>query len=364
MKNIFFQKYHFLLYVLLIWGIESLAQNQIGFSYIPCINCTANNAEDDPFTLTFQYGGVTNFETNHMVSDFGPRYPNDYDWHNGVDFSAEAGDADFGDKILSISAGRVARIEALGSYNLIMVDGDNGRDYAYGHIFRGNVQHGSNLGNMVWVVRGGGLGIAIVFVGENRAIGVQGGTVTYQGTTYTVQTHVNADEAIAPVGDSGGNNGNYAAHVHLYEIPAVDPPNVNWGSGSHALLLNPLSHINHSIPEHSQVLCHPGDAYLPPTPGILLSYDDDPTSIRTRDSYTGTNGALFVPDVNKVQFFIKANGSASYGLIRGNSYIGEVKYGGSTADNNKYPVDSDLARSNILSNNHQECHKDWYPSAV
>ena len=149
-----YQKYIISLCLIVFLESTNYAQNQIGFSYMPCTNCTANNAEGDP--AIFQYGVLTNFRANHVASDFGPRDPNDYDWHNGVDFGTEPGDADLGDQLLAIEGGNVARI--LGGsgndYVTIMIDGDNGHDFAFGHIFRDDPDDGDNLGNMVWIERG------------------------------------------------------------------------------------------------------------------------------------------------------------------------------------------------------------------
>ena len=339
-----YQKYIISLCLIVFLESTNYAQNQIGFSYMPCTNCTANNAEGDP--AIFQYGVLTNFRANHVASDFGPRDPNDYDWHNGVDFGTEPGDADLGDQLLAIEGGNVARI--LGGsgndYVTIMIDGDNGHDFAFGHIFRDDPDDGDNLGNMVWIERGQPLGQAIIFVGDGRAIGESGGMVTYDGVTYNVQNHVDANDAIAPLGDSGSciQDGSCPAHVHLYEIPASNPPNTGWGANSHAILLNALGSIAFPNPSHNPVLYH--SANDPLTPGILLNYENTPTSIRIRDNYAGQNGALYVPDVNKIKFFIRTNDSpSSYEFIRGNSYISEINYGG-ILGGNKYPsyiVDND-----------------------
>jgi|GEM_PF-6922233 len=76
--------------------------------YMPCIEC--NSVNHDDATETFTYGNIRPFEAQHVVSDYGPRDlgSDHYDWHGGVDYSSEGGDADLGDAIIAVSRGYVS----------------------------------------------------------------------------------------------------------------------------------------------------------------------------------------------------------------------------------------------------------------
>ncbi|MFN0173536.1 MAG: PKD domain-containing protein [Saprospiraceae bacterium] len=324
MKNIF----QLLVSILLLVPGVAPAQ-QWGIQYTRCSTCTAANVEDDPNITLFEYDNPQNYLGTHTSSDYGPRPYNNYDWHNGIDISSESGDDDMGDKILALSAGGIAQIDGNGSYKVIQIN-SFGADYAYGHIFRTSTETGDNLGSMVLFQSG--VFWYIFFVDEDKVLGQVGApnTVVYDGTTYTVQKNVAFNESVGPIGDSGDNS--FPAHVHLYSIP---DGNTNWNSSSHTILLNPLaSPILYPSSDHNLQMLHSNNANLM---GVLLKYDNTPTSIRVRDSYTP--GVGYVPNTNSVKFFIKPkNSTAEFRKIKGGSYMGEIIYGGRPDEYAKFPA--------------------------
>jgi hypothetical protein len=59
------------------------AQNTSPVLYAPCETCDSGNHNEN--NHNFQYGGVREFDAEHVTSDFGPRDLGE-DWHGGVDF--------------------------------------------------------------------------------------------------------------------------------------------------------------------------------------------------------------------------------------------------------------------------------------
>lgn len=94
--------------------------------YTVCNNCSPDEGDDNMQT-TYTYGRAINYQSIDIVSDFGARWFNGYDWHKGVDYrpSQFSGtpDGGRGTGILSIEDGRIERIVANGGFKYLVVQG-------------------------------------------------------------------------------------------------------------------------------------------------------------------------------------------------------------------------------------------------
>ncbi|OGS19804.1 MAG: hypothetical protein A2252_02735 [Elusimicrobia bacterium RIFOXYA2_FULL_39_19] len=169
-----------------------------------------------------------------ITSDFGPRNVIDGTWfHQGIDFSAAAGDADYGTPITAIESGLVTDIGRLNNSSIyqIRITGIYG-EWAYLHIFRNNVfkinnwelrlgvilknpnaPYDSKSANIIILWSGTQaqkiLALAdytgyLVFTGDSYILDINGNPIKTQGS-------VSLGEQIAPMGDSGTGD----VHLHL-----------------------------------------------------------------------------------------------------------------------------------------------------
>lgn len=123
---------------------ELSAQINGGVVDVEGTGCSVVEDADTGADSTYTYKTKTKYKTEHLVSDFGPRYLTTkafYDWHGGVDFSKEKDNKDRGDAIIPLKLGRVylkiVNIKGQSKksgYKWIGIDESGDKDYGYEHI--------------------------------------------------------------------------------------------------------------------------------------------------------------------------------------------------------------------------------------
>ncbi len=96
-----------LILAVILCSVQLFSQNY-SVEYYNCTTCNAGN--HDNINAVFEYSdNPIKFLTEYVKSDYGPRDTGSdhYDWHGGIDYSSEAGNADFGDGIVCIRDGVV-----------------------------------------------------------------------------------------------------------------------------------------------------------------------------------------------------------------------------------------------------------------
>lgn len=190
--------------------------------------------ENDPLNGTYTYSTATSYITEDITSDFSMRKLRSSPWHKGVDykrFNVRGTDGDLGDAIVAMDNGTVKRI--VGTHNAFKyLTVDYGGDkMGYGHIFWTNKETMPppyfKSGKFIlkrcdppradyFAIINTQTGDAISDYVDMSANGNSPAFVTnpIDGSRIQVTNQVTADQAIAPIGDSGTGD----SHVHLYRF--------------------------------------------------------------------------------------------------------------------------------------------------
>ena len=318
------------------------------------------------------------YNAGNIASDYGPRILDGrHDWHGGVDFSAADVDEDLNYRILALYAGRVVRFVTTSSYYL-MIDAQDvdpatqqvvnrDLDLAYVHIFR-NGDQASNMLRGEFIIRpidGFPNQYAILNTRTEVAIGVcptnncSGLTVTYGGQQYSVSNNVIQGQAIAPVGDSYGGQGNLSAHLHLQAVANTT------GGIADGNDMNPLAYVTYPAPTYDfNIFTKMPNATA--IEGLSVNYPssvnsssaDTKTPIKLRVSLVqgqsaGQNATSNrIMDIERVELnMVPVNGRTRttpvahyYNYIVGTNLASTIQYGGiRRTQPNRYPTQIQVA---------------------
>ena len=337
---------YFSLFFLCLANIFSLSLFSQNFpvQYKECDNCRTS-PENDVEATNYTYGGLNTFQTNQISSDYGPRRlgADHYDWHGGVDYTSQGGDADRGDLLIAIQGGDVI-LNVDGNYKRIYIDNAD-YDFGYGHIFWRTTSFPVISGECalkkmlfphteqtaliipVFDIQGNVIGHA--------AIGEMPGQVVFENETIDVQTTVAAGDIIGPIGDSYSSTGNLDAHLHLYSFP-----NNNFDE-SDAVTKDPLEFVNHDAPNYdTKIIQQDG------TEGITLTYPGTTnSSIRVRPRMPDEANGVSVyqnntMNIDEVRVLMKKSfqDDSHYAPIQGPTYESRISHG-VRINSVRYPAD-------------------------
>lgn len=248
----------FLLCLIGLFKLDLSGQDlNIPVHYQLCDNCSSSEGGDDLET-EYTYGQLLPYRSRDVTSDFGARYLG-YDWHKGVDYKPlQVAGGGRGTAIIAAETGSVHTISANNGFKYIAIDGAN--NFGYGHIFNSRNPSGTYLQSGAFVLKAMDTPnteeYAIINLETGVAIAAVSGKVTLDGTEYTVETEVEStSQAIAPMGGSGGSNGNFydtdpfAVHLHLYQFRDIDASSLI--SEAHETnCMDPLAVVSHDQPDY------------------------------------------------------------------------------------------------------------------
>ncbi len=348
-----------ILLLMLITHSSLIAQYDV--EYLDCPTCNVNNHNN--MNITFTYDSTpTAYVSSDVTSDYGPRdlgspSHSRYDWHGGVDYSAQVLDDDIGDGIIAIVGGTIhtLRIGNRG-YKYIFIDGDH--DFGYGHMFTSDdptrtSNYTAKSGNFFIKLRIGGIYDIemdyVLITQDNRALStISGYEVIHPITHDTLITTnvVNAGETIGPIGNSI-STGRVTAHLHLYAFE-----NNNFSTDD-SITKNPLSLVNHEIPNYIVTIEEPreiqnrGLSFAPQQQLVRLNYHPPDTATSTIlvkvEAENGRNGNTYnnlVFNIEKVEIFIKKSyeDNQDYTYIKGPWDESKIIYDGVIGNtDNRYP---------------------------
>ena len=323
--------------------------------------------------ITFQYGDrgtngthTTIDMTSSMVtSDYGNRYIEYYDWHNGLDLGILEHDY-----ILSLESGTVTRIFGLQSFKFIVINGD--QDFSYGHIFHNNNQtnygydnpnneEGMTSGHLVLKVMNDpndDLYAIINTVTQTAISEIEGAVVTYQfegdpyATNITATNQVLAGQVIAPVGTSGNwGSGGFSPHLHLYSVrDDTKLPGTVWDAPAgellaHSNLSDPLELIIHDEPDYEIDITLENGLYGDQCSSIKVKCEMiDPSTGTPPPIGNGYNNVVM--DIDDVDLCIQNSITQDFSWIQGPTYDSWISHGGREA-RSIYPsgISGDVAGS-------------------
>lgn len=321
----------------------------------------------------------TNYQltSKNVSSDYGRRESSTSKFHRGVDFNvynftvgADGSTShtwmqDEGFTIKSINAGRIARLYLDGSYKIISIDGDDGINFAYGHIF-GNTGNDTQSGQFLMHNAAAPLNerVIIYHPGQVDSYMLTDATdasianivysyppgVTPPATVYSVanrnlRNRVDPDDEIAPI----GNSGFVGPHVHLYKLENA--------SETTTTSLQEISNCKDPLYDLSETEFQNPDYEL----DILVNQEhlhtlDNSTTIlnavRVRvdwsgsaDEVTTSDNQLYagaVLDINGVEVLIKKSSEviSDYKLVEGQLHLSKIYEGsvlGPGGDSETYP---------------------------
>lgn len=306
-------------------------------------------------------GQIIQMPTNSLTSDFGRRHSvwtgsrwSPSPWHMGTDYQPQNCD---GLSLVSIGSGRVQNIENIPNsnettyYKILTIDGgtwngsafnDNGNDFGYGHIFN-DVEAGIGTlsGNFVFLKMNSPNQDDYAILNLNSvpaiAIGkIDGGTVTYEDTSYTVTNKIIEDQLIAPIGGSGG----YAPHLHLY-MPKSPSQNVQGVNNAK----NPLELVAYTPATYNITIDNLYRLTNASNPNVLYGCSGLDTTnnaaIRVKVAMQEQGTTTFFNstyDVEEVRLLIKGcyESENAYRLIQGTSLESRIKMGG-LKNSQRYP---------------------------
>lgn len=203
-----------LFFTILLLQITLYSQNDIYYLRYQTIN--------DPNANPPTYNAPTEFETQHISSDYGRRHCEGCtsQWHRGVDYNNSHV---VGDRILSINDAIVEKINGDYGYKYIITSGEH--HFGFGHLFTDETppQSGLVCGDMVLKKMVGSDKYAILNLTSMTAIGcidgIENPMVEYNGQNIEVTDVVDADQPIGIIGNSGTPPTN--VHLHLYMFSDV-----------------------------------------------------------------------------------------------------------------------------------------------
>ena len=217
-----------LLSFVITFAIINIAIGQ-NVQYQVCNSCLSTDA-NDPDTVLFNYDPAISFDPRDIEGDYDRRWwpgaPQGSRWHTGLDMSSRddgGGDADRGDAILAIEGGVITILDGVG-YKMLVIEGDDGHHFGYGHLFRKENPGNTHIKSGNFVLKklyNESERYSIINLATCVAISENSGdTVIFQNNfcqrdTFITVNRVTAGQAIAPIGDSGGSNSNYISHLHL-----------------------------------------------------------------------------------------------------------------------------------------------------
>ncbi|HOC94103.1 MAG TPA: hypothetical protein PKH33_17270, partial [bacterium] len=271
-----------------------------------------------------------------MVSDYGPRANNGYDFHAGIDYSAAAGDTDAGTPIPAVESGRISSVGRRGNFRSIGIDGSGtGDEWHYLHLFRDcktvticDVVPERGNTSVEWVykasvsfvdpVTGNARGNGNVIIRRNASTqkalvvyceyGFDGSWISINnqyvknenGNNATCSGTVTAGDFVGPMGDSGGD---YDVHLHL-------GLNYRWRTAPNAPTFdNPLYHLRYNDPSYVVRISEPNSKTQP-----FVVYHQRP--IKTEAVIASVEQkAKSGFDLNKVGVYLKRKGEATAEII-------------------------------------------------
>ena len=359
--------------LMLIFPFVSLIAQPHTVQYLNCPNCTERNHAMTGTIFTYDTV-VTNYQSVHVASDYGPRDigSDHYDWHGGVDYSSEGGNADFGDGIIAIRGGTIQTISN-GRYKYIFINGTdqanvNGTmvdyDFGYGHLFQSQ-EINQKSGNFYWqqVIGTSNPRRYAIIINDSTALFDNAiSFVIHPSTNDTIQTtnQVTAGQVIGPIGNSISRS-SVSAHLHLYMFE-----NNQFGTGDD-ITKNPLQFLDHQSPDWEVDLFEVVNGRDPlhihrrgndtidhrntpwprfePTdndrgfeliyPGTLVS----PALVRARMSGVA-NGNTYnnaVSDIDKIEVLIRSD-SDTFRVIQGPYYFSSLRLDGRVNNETRHPA--------------------------
>lgn len=352
----------------------------VSFLVATCIAPKCFSQQNYSFEITDSHTNTDyQMENRNVSSDHGRREGNLSKFHNGVDFNIlnflANGTWDglpfieTGFTIKSINAGSIAKMYlGEGIYKIITVEGDDGVNFGYGHVFSDDLSNVDESGEFLkyrdtphleWVIiyhprqadsyiltadSDADLampGYSIDYTYDpNPAIPNDDITVTYTvaGPNNRILNDVTQGGPLAPVGGSGGFAN--APHVHLYKLRDADPTshlNVVGGLQHPSNTMDPLydlSQVDFDRPTYElsivtdQTHSHTMDNSTTILNGARVRVDwnnsADVVSNRDNQNYSGA-----VLDINGVELFIKKSTDpvSKYSMIEGSQYFSKIYEG-------------------------------------
>ncbi|MBX2927973.1 MAG: T9SS type A sorting domain-containing protein [Saprospiraceae bacterium] len=360
MRNFFFT-----IVISIISSYGLLSQNgDLPLRYQICNNCSTQEGADN-LSTTYTYGPLLPYNSGDITSDFGARYLG-YDWHKGVDYRpiqyAGTDDGGRGTAIIAAETGTVFLIRANQGYKYIVIDGTfrppfTPIDLGYAHIFNSRNPSGAWIQSGAFALKAiDGTNpplYAIVNLTTGTAIGQEEGTVTLNGTVYTVETEIEStDQAIAPMGGSGGgfqNNDPFPVHLHLYRFRNINA-NPIISEAHETNCMDPLTVIDHDEPDYevkshtegqsfgNMAIRYPGTSATKfRVRGVMRSATDATTGIELGENGSATRYGNVVMNINDVEIQIKKQYESDYSLIQGAALESKISHG-ATPNTNLYPT--------------------------
>ncbi|MEM7296973.1 MAG: PKD domain-containing protein, partial [Bacteroidota bacterium] len=248
------------------------------------------------------------------------------EWHKGVDLSPEGGDADIGDHLLAIEAGDVHFIRGDTDYKHMTISSTN--NYNYAHIFRNGVNVNSmRTGDLILKKMNNPYHnhYAIIYAPANgtpTAIGQHDGQVSFDhpllpNNLIDVETDVELDDVVAPLGDAAGGD----AHLHLHRLRTAA------GGLTRPNATDPLEEIDHDEPEYDVTI---------PAANMNIVYGDDESSIMVRGAIRGEDrddtydDGVMNADIVRLEIKKEYEAESEFDMIQGPYFESRIGLGGRT----------------------------------
>lgn len=317
------------------------------------------------------------FETEDIVSDFGPRMICNHNFHGGIDYTSNESE-DRGFLIKALEGGTIYRVGGANGTKYVLIEGEDEHNFAYMHLFdTGNLprregefeidilhSYSDDQDNIYapCIIRTQTVGnntVRTVYAAcpnndcDNSYM-VYPWTVNGEITNDTVYATNTVDEgdAIGTLGSSGLGINNTHLHLQKHNVLA----GINAGATySKANLSDPLEFVEHQGPEYEISIHHEGqNANVDSYPeGIQVQYPGtEETSFMVRPSMpdlnnqggvnhgNGPNRYFFnnTMNVDEVKSYIKVSHEENPAVIIGPNYEARVSMGGRVDHLVPYPV--------------------------
>lgn len=341
--------------IVLIFSQNLLGQGgheQEGFR-LPFERCQNCHSENPSYNDSTEYLDENVF---HLKSDFGPRYVvrtsgiQPYDWHGGIDYSPESGDADLGFLLSAIVGGQIYKIRFTG-LKYVVIDGEE-HDFGYLHLF----SYSDNLPMVYGKCRMVELDFPNGLEREKGILSLNGNSINlyvdydppsedrhyyiFNGDTVYAQRNIQEGDFLGALGDSGTGG----AHLHLnrYKTLFMDQDFINGDQ----YLLDPLELVRHRSPNYQiQIKYDSTETINNPdnlNNGLYLKYPGTQRSksvVRPLMQGEGNGSAYTIGSLNIAEAALKIKHyfSDSFELMSGTSFRSEIFLGATESRDTVYP---------------------------
>ncbi|PHI18617.1 hypothetical protein CEQ90_17105 [Lewinellaceae bacterium SD302] len=315
------------------------------------------------------------FYTRNIISDFGPRARGGYDFHGGIDFTAE-GVEDRGYGIYPVEDGTVRRVRVGAGQKYVEITGEQAT-LMYNHLFNINGLGGIDDGDIELVeldrhpvgvlyeygvlsLRNNDTSLIVVCNNDcNLSYKIVGNDTIYGTNQVTTNT------IIGSLGISAGSDNNpqtVAPHLHLqrFLVPGT------YGRNN---LIDPLEILRHQGPDYEATFHHRGASISNPNDGVLLSYPGhEPSEVMVRavmpDSVNGVANNGMMPNwtfrtntmnVDRVELYYILEGDSV--LLRGNELDAKIWMGARFYEHDHYPMQNNP-------NQYSHIQQGWFSNTV